>query len=291
LLEPFRTVPVVKSLLLGFSPYGFFGVGGYGVRPAGFADTSYATFNYGVGAHHNLLGWLGLDVEARYRRPMHSDTVVSLGSPRTWEYRIGLTASWGNISHWRRSNIRPEAPRPPVIERHIIVQPTTHYIIESEGMPSRFASRILSTADEYVGTRYRYGGTSPHNGFDAAGFVQWVYWREGVRLPHSVRRLADLGDPVSTRIGALRPGDLLFFANDGESINHVAIYAGGDRIIHATSSGNGVRYDVLGEGERGRWFANHLVLARRITDGVRYDSYSDDSPGSPDRAPRVNRWP
>lgn len=292
LVEPFRRLNVMKSLLLGFSPYGFFGVGGYGVRPVASADSSFATFNYGLGAHHNLLGWLGLDVEARYRRPMHSDTVVSLGSPRTWEYRIGLTASWGGVSHWRRSTMRPEPPRPSIIERRVYVQPTTHYIIESEGMPSKFASRILSTADEYVGTRYRYGGTSPHNGFDAAGFVQWVYWREGVRLPHSVRRLADLGDPVSTRIGALRPGDLLFFANDGDNINHVAIYAGGDRIIHATASGDGVRYDVLGEGERGRWFASHLVLARRVYDTVRYDAYyNDDSPGSPDRAPRINRWP
>lgn len=290
LLEPFRTVSVVKSLLLGFSPYGFFGVGGYGVRPPGAADTAFATVNYGVGAHHDLLGWLGVGIEARYRRPMHSDTIVSLGSPRTWEYRIGLTASFGGPHHFSRSNIRPEPPRP-VIERPIYLQPTKHYIIESEGMPSRFASRILSTADEYVGTRYRYGGTSPHNGFDAAGFVQWVFWREGVRLPHSVRRLADLGDPVSTRVGALRPGDLLFFANDGDNINHVAIYAGGDRIIHSTSSGDGVRYDMLGEGDRGRWFASHLVMARRIYDTVRYEVYSDDSPGAPDRAPRVNRWP
>ena len=291
LVEPFRSVGVVKSLLLGFSPYGFFGVGGYGVRPPGAADTSFATLNYGLGAHHDLLGWLGVGVEARYRRPMHSDTIVSLGSPRTWEYRIGLTASFGRSSSFRGAPLRSEPPRPPIVERRIYVQPTTHYIIESEGMPSRFASRILSTADEYIGTRYRYGGTSPHNGFDAAGFVQWVYWREGVRLPHSARRMADLGDPVSTREGTLRPGDLLFFANDGDNVNHVAIYAGGDRIIHSTASGNGVRYDVLGEGDRGRWFASHLVMARRIYDTVRYDNYSDDSPGSPDRAPRVNRWP
>src|SRR6185503_14752456 len=64
---------------------------------------------------------------------------------------------------------------------------------------------------------------------------------------------------------ALRPGDLLFFANDGTNINHVAIYAGQDRIIHATASGAGVRYDTLGEGERGEWFADHLVKARRVT--------------------------
>lgn len=292
LVEPFRRVSVAKSLLLGFSPYGFFGIGGYGLRPHNAPDSSFATLNYGLGAHHDLLGWLGVGAEVRYRRLLHSDSVVSIGTPRNWEYRIGLTASFGGHSPFRRAPVRSETPRPPVIERRIYVAPTTRrYIIESEGMPSRFASRVLATADEYVGTRYRSGGTSPHNGFDASGFVQWVFWREGVRLPHSARRLADLGEPVSTRAGALQPGDLLFFANDGDRISHVAIYVGNDRIIHSTSSGNGVRYDVLGEGERGRWFSRHLVLARRVLESARYDSYYNDEPGSPDRAPRPSRWP
>ena len=62
LLEPFRRVPVMKSLLLGFSPYGFFGIGGYGLRPRGAPDTSIATLSYGLGAHHDLLAWLGVGV-------------------------------------------------------------------------------------------------------------------------------------------------------------------------------------------------------------------------------------
>jgi len=294
LVEPFRRVPVMKSLLLGFSPYGFFGVGGYGLRPRGAPDSAVATLNYGAGAHHDLLGWLGVGVEARYRRGLHSDSAVAVGSSRSWEYRLGLTASFGGSRNFRRANVRSDPPRPPVVERRIYVSPApapTRYIIEPSVSNSRLASRVLATSDEYVGTRYRFNGTSPHNGFDSPGFVQWVFWREGVRLPHSARRMADLGDPVSTRAGALRPGDLLFFANDGDHINHVAIYVGNDRIVHSTSTGDGVRYDVLGEGERGRWFAGHLVLARRIATTDRYwDSYPDDSPGSADRAPRPGRW-
>jgi murein DD-endopeptidase len=294
LVEPFRRVPVMKSLLLGFSPYGFFGLGGYGVRPHDAPDTSIATLNYGLGAHHDLLGWLGVGVEARYRRALHSDSVVSIGTPRNWEYRIGLTASFGGSHAWRprpTTTIRQDPPRPAIVEHRVYVSPPPRYIIESNSMSSRLSSRVLATADEYVGTRFRYGGTSPHNGFDGPGFVQWVYWREGVRLPRSARRMADIGESVSTRVGALRPGDLLFFANDGENINHVAIYVGGDRIIHSSSTGNGVRYDVLGEGDRGRWFAGHLVLARRVAGNERfYDSYDDD-PGPADRAPRPSRWP
>jgi hypothetical protein len=66
----------------------------------------------------------------------------------------------------------------------------------------------------------------------------------------------------------LVPGDLVMFAEPGEPISHVAIYAGHNRIIHATSSGGSVRFDDLGT-RRGEWFVEHLVAARRVTPDVR----------------------
>ena len=76
----------------------------------------------------------------------------------------------------------------------------------------------------------------------------------------------------------------------------VAIYAGHDRIIHATASGGGVRYDVLGEGERGEWFTDHIVTARRIVaegrarPNVRRDDSRDEGElDPPDQAPRSSR--
>jgi sRNA-binding protein len=89
---------------------------------------------------------------------------------------------------------------------------------------------------------------------------------------------------------------LLFFGNDRINIDHVAIYAGHDRIIHSTASGGGVRYDVLGEGARGEWFTDHIVTARRIVaEGkARPQARRDDSRGEgeldpPDQAPRAGR--
>src|SRR2546430_7410221 len=158
LVEPFRRVPVMKSLLLGFSPYGFFGVGGYGVRPYAAADTSVATLNYGLGAHHDLLGWLGVGVEARYRRPLHSDSALTFCAPRTWQHRLGLTASFGGGRPWRRSTIRQDPPpRSTIVEHRVYVSPAPppppppRYIIEPSGNTSRLASRVLATAGEYVG--------------------------------------------------------------------------------------------------------------------------------------------
>jgi cell wall-associated NlpC family hydrolase len=125
------------------------------------------------------------------------------------------------------------------------------------------ATRVLATADDYLGVRYRWGGTSPSTGFDCSGYVQYVYAREGVRLPRTSRQQAVAGTRRPTRWDAAGPGDLVMFANPGEAISHVAFYAGGGRILHSSSSGGGVRYDDLGT-TRGRWYRERLVAVRRV---------------------------
>jgi cell wall-associated NlpC family hydrolase len=284
LFAPFRTVPVAKALLLGFSPYGFVGIGGVGVNPPGAADTSRAMWSFGVGVHHDLLGWLGVSAEARNRRSFQSDSAIAIGSRRNWEYRAGLSVSFGG--HREAVPITPPAG---------LVAPNVEWEGEETAeSASRLIASVLDLAESYVGTPYLSGGTNPSIGFDAGGFVQYVFGKEGVSLPRTAHQIAELGDAVSTRVGLLRPGDLLFFGNDGSSIDHVAIYVGHDRIAHATASGQGVRYDVLGDGPRGEWFADHLVTARRlIAEGRRRPSsrgsQREGELDPPDHAPRIDR--
>ena len=125
------------------------------------------------------------------------------------------------------------------------------------------AAAVLNTADSYLGVPYTWGGTTPSGGFDCSGFVQYVYDRHAVELPRTSRQQVRVGRPVSLRSGTIRPGDLMFFASNGTRIDHVAIYAGSNRIIHATSSGGAVRYDDLSTA-RGRWFARRHVASRRV---------------------------
>jgi cell wall-associated NlpC family hydrolase len=126
------------------------------------------------------------------------------------------------------------------------------------------ASRVLGTAEEYLGVPYRWGGSSPETGFDCSGYVRYVYGQQGVKLPRTSGEQARAGAMVSARLSSLRQGDLMLFAEPKKRISHVAIYAGGGRMIHSSSSGGGVRYDELGT-RRGQWYVQHMVAARRLS--------------------------
>ena len=154
------------------------------------------------------------------------------------------------------------------------------------------ASAVLTTGDSYLGTRYTYGGSAPQTGFDCSGFVQFVYSRNGVTLPRTSRQQATAGRSMTTKLdGNLRAGDLLFFSQSGGSVDHVAIYAGNDRILHSSSSGGGVRYDDLSTA-RGKWFRDRLVAVRRVLgDGATFVdpgvvAQLDQKLDPPDSAPK-----
>ena len=95
--------------------------------------------------------------------------------------------------------------------------------------------KILESAYSYLGTPYRYGGTTP-DGFDCSGFVRHVFSENGIPLGRSSRDQALEGKAVS--LSALKPGDLLFFNMHHRKhawIDHVGLYVGNGQFIHAAS--------------------------------------------------------
>lgn len=120
---------------------------------------------------------------------------------------------------------------------------------------------MLRAADSYVGVPYVWGGNTP-KGFDCSGFTKYVFAKYGVSLPRTSREQVHAGSAVAPDFRALRPGDLMMFAEPGEAISHVAIYVGNGRIIHASSSNGGVGYTDLNAG--GDWFVAYFVAARRV---------------------------
>ena len=120
---------------------------------------------------------------------------------------------------------------------------------------------ILRSARRFMGTPYVWGGTTP-KAFDCSGFVQYVFAEYGISLPRTAKEQAGIGQ--APRAGDLRPGDLLFFYG-GQGAQHIAIYVGGDTIIHASSAARRVRLDVLsGPRTRETWFRKRLIAVRRV---------------------------
>jgi cell wall-associated NlpC family hydrolase len=122
---------------------------------------------------------------------------------------------------------------------------------------------VLATAKQLLGTRYQYGGDTPSEGFDCSGFVQYVYRRHGVELPRTSKLQASVGTSLPLDAGLLKPGDLLLFASTGTGVNHVAIYAGDNRMLHSSAGAGGVVYDDLSS-PRGKWYLKRHVASRRV---------------------------
>ncbi len=96
---------------------------------------------------------------------------------------------------------------------------------------------LLRQADGLVGTPYRYGGAD-RRGFDCSGLVLYVHRAIGIAVPRTAA--AQWRQARKVPVTGLRAGDLLFFRIDRGKGDHIAIYAGGGRFIHAPSGGKAV---------------------------------------------------
>jgi cell wall-associated NlpC family hydrolase len=134
---------------------------------------------------------------------------------------------------------------------------------------------IVGSARRFLGSPYRLGGTTPR-AFDCSGFVRYVFALHGVALPRTAHEQAAVGEAPAPG-DSLQQGDLLFFWG-GHGAQHIAIYVGGDSIIHASSSGHAVRVDRLTGGARAHrtWFNQRLIAVRRLlpANGLTYVSSS-----------------
>ncbi|WP_145250396.1 C40 family peptidase [Pseudomonas oryzihabitans] len=122
-------------------------------------------------------------------------------------------------------------------------------------------AQVATRAMDLVGTPYRFGGTNPQNGLDCSGLVNYVYRDvHNVKLPRTSRELAQLKGPKVAR-GDLKAGDLVFFKTGQRSgIDHVAIYLGNDRFVHAPRSGESVRVDHLSK----PYWTKRFASAKRV---------------------------
>ena len=116
---------------------------------------------------------------------------------------------------------------------------------------------VADVAQQYIGSPYRFGGTSPA-GFDCTGFVLFVYSQFGISLPHN-----EAGQLASgPQVGAddLQPGDVLVFANTYRAgLSHTGIYIGDGQFVHAADERHGVIVSALSNS----YWSQRLVGATR----------------------------
>lgn len=120
--------------------------------------------------------------------------------------------------------------------------------------------KFLMTVVNYLGTPYKYGGTT-RKGIDCSAFTQLIYKESfNIEIPRSTLQQIKIGNPVSRE--ELKFGDLVFFnTRRRQNPGHVGIYLWDNYFVHASTK-YGVTVSSMAEG----YYDKRFVGARRVED-------------------------
>ncbi len=115
--------------------------------------------------------------------------------------------------------------------------------------------KLVEYALSFLGGKYQYGGNTPA-GFDCSGFTQYVFKNAASKsLLRNSASQSTQGREVSAE--NMQIGDLLFYSS-GSRINHVAIYIGDGKVVHASNESSGVKLSP--------WDYRNPVAIRNVLD-------------------------
>jgi hypothetical protein len=134
----------------------------------------------------------------------------------------------------------------------------------SDNPPAGFPGAFIASAASQIDLPYVWGGGNfdgpTGGGFDCSGLVLYAAYQASngqIRLPHYSGDQIRAGHDIAW--ADKQPGDLIFFSYPGAGgPHHVAIFVGGDRILHAPRTGDVVRYGTIGE------FEGEVMTVRRL---------------------------
>jgi len=133
----------------------------------------------------------------------------------------------------------------------------------------------MDKAQTYLKTPYRHGGSlQTGTATDCSGFVQYLYQKADIHLPRASVAQARVGQVASRsmNLSRLQAGDLLFFRGGGRQIDHVGLYLGNGKMIHAARNSRGVTVSDLHR----PYYREHFVVAKRVLKTS--NSYQNASP-------------
>lgn len=112
---------------------------------------------------------------------------------------------------------------------------------------------LVQAAYRALGTTYVWGGNTPSQGFDCSGLTKYTHKNAHLQIPRTAREQSQASRTI--RRQDLKPGDMIFFRTSGKTVNHVGIYVGDGKMIHAATGSRKVRLDDL----RKSYWQNRLV--------------------------------
>ncbi len=103
--------------------------------------------------------------------------------------------------------------------------------------PAPARNQMVGIIKGTLGTPYKWGGNSPQDGFDCSGLMSYIHKNAGLKIPRTTALQRDNSRTID--YNQLQPGDMLFFKINRKT-NHVGMYIGDRKFIHAPSSGKTV---------------------------------------------------
>src|SRR5262249_12976751 len=149
IFAPFRKIPALRAVVMGFSPYAFVGIGRAGITPREGPDTVTTNVSYGLGAYRSLFQRLGISGEARFRRPVSGGgDLLTVGRGSQWEYRFGMSIRLGPDKHHDSTSVAA-ATTPDTNLAAARRADSAAVVAEAR---ARAVSQLLDGAEEVIGT-------------------------------------------------------------------------------------------------------------------------------------------
>jgi cell wall-associated NlpC family hydrolase len=142
-------------------------------------------------------------------------------------------------------------------------------VIEDNWVEISKEEEIILTAQEFMGAKYVWAANGPEC-FDCSGFTRYVFRKHGVTLPRYSGNQAKVGTTVT--YNELEIGDLVFFDTEKkykEKVNHVGIYIGDHKFIHASSAKKKV---IITSFKKKQFYKNRFLWGQRIINSNTYAS-------------------
>jgi hypothetical protein len=93
--------------------------------------------------------------------------------------------------------------------------------------------KLKNKINKVMGTEYQWGGEAPARGFDCSGLLNWLFLHP--KLPRTVAEMYQWTVPV--KVSELKTGDFIYFKfRSGAGPDHIGLYLGGGKFVHASSS-------------------------------------------------------